>query len=435
MNERTCPRCRTRSSAPSCPSCGWDFTSDYVHSPLLDELNPSEADAFYKKEIWLERIVSENQIRTPMRKKLHPAIWGGIAAAALAAGIIIGNFRSPNSSPDENNAAVTSETQSNLPAETWSETVSEASAADGNQTEAVITINGTEYPADITELDLSGQDLTDFSFLSSFENLKVLNLESSGITDLSPLVSLTSLEELDIRHNAIDSFAPLTNLRSLNTLGVDSEDISLDWISNLPNLTSLNLSCSEIPDLTLLSSLDHLAAIDFGLMTCDGFPDTTPLAGLPNLSEIRIQVLGLTVENFDFSSLSALSGLSSLQITTLDPKWGRGDFDLSLLSGFSNLTDLKLYGQSITDLSALTELTALTTLDLSGNLITDLSPLASLTNLTQLDLSENNISDVSPLANLKALKELDISSNNLEDISALDTLPGLHVKWDDNPGY
>ncbi len=198
-----------------------------------------------------------------------------------------------------------------------------------------VTIAGTEYPLDITELYLSDKGLTDqdIANVAMLTNLKVLKLDGNQITDVSPLAGLTNLTELSLVSNQIIDLSPLAGLTNLENLDLyDNQITDLSPLAGLTNLTELHLGINQINDLS-------------------------PLTGLTNLTELW---------------------LYSNQIT-----------DLSPLAGLTNLKDLSLDGNQITDVSPLAGLTNLTVLRLYSNQITDLSPLAGLTNLTELVLSGN----------------------------------------------
>ena len=92
-------------------------------------------------------------------------------------------------------------------------------------------------------------------------------------------------------------------------------------------------------------------------------------------------------------------------LTSLDAA-EQGIRNLAGLEFATNLTELKLYFNSITDVSPLAGLTNLTILWLGTNRLADISPLAGLTNLISLDLGTNRLADVSPLAGLTNLTEL-----------------------------
>ena len=142
-------------------------------------------------------------------------------------------------------------------------------------------------------------------------------------------------------------------------------------------------------------------------------------------------------------SLSALAGLSNLEVITLvgdggitdiSPlaglvklnwflTWGNPISDLSPLVGLTQLEHLDICGADVSDIAPLAKLTRLKELYLVGNAISDISPLAGLTNLTRLSLEKNNISDVSPLSLLTNLKWLGLHHNSISDFSPLGELP------------
>ncbi|KAJ2987747.1 hypothetical protein HDV02_005975, partial [Globomyces sp. JEL0801] len=73
----------------------------------------------------------------------------------------------------------------------------------------------------LIELELSGYQITDISFLSTLLGLKSLTLNGNKISDLSPLKPLTKLECLIISHNQITDVSVLSNLIKLKTLDLE----------------------------------------------------------------------------------------------------------------------------------------------------------------------------------------------------------------------
>lgn len=89
-------------------------------------------------------------------------------------------------------------------------------------------------------LNLSGNQITDITPLSSLTDLRALSIERNSITDLTPLSSLTNLSDLRLSGNEIDDLTPLENLTKLSgTLRLNHNNIS--DISPLLNLTNLYL--------------------------------------------------------------------------------------------------------------------------------------------------------------------------------------------------
>ena len=120
---------------------------------------------------------------------------------------------------------------------------------------------------ELTELDLSDNDVMDISALSGLTELTELDLSDNDISDISALSGLTALTTLDLRGNPIADISVLDGLPNLNTvyyptivfqntglagavrraLGLASgDDIE---IRQLQSLTSLVASAREINNL------------------------------------------------------------------------------------------------------------------------------------------------------------------------------------------
>ena len=89
------------------------------------------------------------------------------------------------------------------------------------------------------------------------------------------------------------------------------------------------------------------------------------------------------------------------------------------------MTELGLYGGSISDISALEGLTQLQILTLSSSRISDISALGGLTQLTELVLGANSVSDISVLGGLTELTWLNLTDNLVSDLSPLVANTGL----------
>ena len=110
------------------------------------------------------------------------------------------------------------------------------------QTNIVTKEAKTEIAEDIETLkvlDLSGQNITDISFLADGVNLEELDLSNNGITDISVLAKLTKLRKLNISNNAI-------------------EDINI--LLALPELEEVDISNNPIKDYTVM---DYMKDIDW----------------------------------------------------------------------------------------------------------------------------------------------------------------------------
>ena len=145
----------------------------------------------------------------------------------------------------------------------------------------------------------------------------------------------------------------------------------------------------------------------------------------------------LSAPNADITDLTGLEAAVNLQRLYLGHEYVSAEgrfinsntiFDLTPLSGLTQLTLLDLDGNAISDISALSGLTNLVVLRLGGNVITDISALSGLTNLVVLRLWDNNISDISPLVanrGLGAGEVISVSENPLNDASINVHIPTL----------
>jgi len=134
----------------------------------------------------------------------------------------------------------------------------------------------------------------------------------------------------------------------------------------------------------------------------------------------------LSLSNNFVTDISPLAGLTNL--TCLNVAWNLITNYEPFLSGFSNLTNLDLGGNSISNVAFLQNLTQLVALGLEDNWISDLSPLVGLTNLDSLNLQNNLVTDIQALTNLAELSFVDVSFNLLDigsDSSAMATIQTL----------
>ena len=184
-------------------------------------------------------------------------------------------------------------------------------------------------------------------------------------------------------------------------------------IGILKDVTNLDLSWTDVSDISTLSGLTALTNLD---LSWTGVSDISALSGLTALTNLDLSATSI-------DDISALSGLTAL--TNLNLAW-TSVRDINALASLTALTNLNLHETSVSDISALSGLTALTNLNLSATSVDDISALSGLTALTNLDLSATSVDDISALSGLTALTNLDLSFNrNLSDISALSGLTAL----------
>ena len=180
----------------------------------------------------------------------------------------------------------------------------------------------------------------------------------------------------------------------------------------LATIQELNLSGSQVRDLTLLKHMPELRVLQL---------DDNRLTNISGLKPISsIEVLRL-----QFNSLDDLDDIMHLkQLQDLDAGHNR----LTHADAFLELSELErlvLKHNRIESVGPLGKLEKLKFLDLNENRIIDLMPLSQLRNLQILRLSGNQITDLKPLAKLPALEVLYLSGNNIEELTPLAQIPSL----------
>ncbi len=266
-------------------------------------------------------------------------------------------------------------------------------------------------------LDLSGDDISDLSFLSSLTSLKGLNITGINVTDLSPLANLTDLCYLELGSIAqitdITPIAAIDNLRDLTIRNISSADLSP--LADLTGLTALTIIDENAPgtgdflvdNSVVFSSLSNLKELS---LSDKQITDIEPLRNLTKLESLYLRNNQIT----DIEPLCNLANLKTLNLSCNQIT------NIGVLCNLTNLESLDLERNQITDVSPLTDMINLGELNLKCNLIMDVSSLGSLVNLTRLDLSNNyELSSILPLTGLTNLSHFDISMTSVNDITPI----------------
>ena len=114
----------------------------------------------------------------------------------------------------------------------------------------------------ITELDLTGTDLTDLTALAGLSGLQMLFLMTTQVSDLTPLAGLSRLQWLDLMGTQVSNLTPLADLSGLQHLDLAGTAVSdLTPLAGLSGLQSLYLLGTPVSDLTPLKHLKNLKII------------------------------------------------------------------------------------------------------------------------------------------------------------------------------
>ena len=422
----------------------------YLERAILKGLAVQPEDRFQTAGEFLEALESQQVVELPSgqegaqgtvpgkKKKPVPMILAGAAAVVLIFGV--GTFLGGGIGGSEGSGG-----------SDGGNSVMEALAPK-------VTIAGQEYSTAETELDLSGQNLTDADLVSlgQMENLVSLNLEgNSQISDLSPLGNLTKLQSLELPcPSGISDLSPLSGLTELaafrmvgNWNNSAPSNLVKDFspLSNLTSLTDLELVVTGLEDLSFASGLTNLRVLRLmGTVTAE---DLTALSGLTNLTELEVHTSGTKTaagieglvnlqslkivdesQSLYQDDLTCLSGMTSLKVARFQVN------GLKSFHGIENLTQLEeadFYGQdaAFTDLDPFQNLTKLEYLRLprhTAGTAFNADGLANLVNLQELNM-EHSVESLEPLRNLKNLKVLTMSTGRSADgtFRSMEPLSGL----------
>ena len=100
-----------------------------------------------------------------------------------------------------------------------------------------INVNGTVYPSDSRELDLSGKGLSDVTPLKGFSALDTLNLSNNRISWITPMTDLHTLTAIDFSGNRISNISALSGFYRMTMLNLN--DNSVTDLSPLARKTSI----------------------------------------------------------------------------------------------------------------------------------------------------------------------------------------------------
>ena len=152
----------------------------------------------------------------------------------------------------------------------------------------VSDLSGLEHLVNITELDLTQNQVTDLSPIASLTKLTSLELAQNDITDISPLTSLTNLTFLRIQDNLVTDISPLAGLTKLTELNLWTNEISdISPLAALTDLAKINLTKNKISDLSPLASLTNVTRLE---LITNEITDLSPLlqTGFAEGAEIRL---------------------------------------------------------------------------------------------------------------------------------------------------
>lgn len=158
----------------------------------------------------------------------------------------------------------------------------------------------TSTPIDldgVTELDMRKSGISDLSIYSSADSLESLNLYGNPFSDLQPIAGLTNLKKLVVSNTEVYSIEPLSGLVNLEELSFGETQVSdISPVKNLVNLKTIDFWKTPVSDISVLSELTKL---EFVSISYTNVSDLSALMNLSNLSELGMQGLSISKDQYD----------------------------------------------------------------------------------------------------------------------------------------
>lgn len=152
----------------------------------------------------------------------------------------------------------------------------------------------------LSVLDVSHSKATDFAALSTLGSLRELDCWATGIADLSPVAPLARLRVLQLYGTPVSDLRPLAGLHALQQLSLcrAKRVDTIEALAGLTNLEQLNLSRTRVSDLRPLAGLsrpESLWAWDLEVRSLE------PLHGCRSLK--LVELLGTKVPTSEVTAL------------------------------------------------------------------------------------------------------------------------------------
>ena len=211
--------------------------------------------------------------------------------------------------------------------------------------------------------------------------------------------SLDDFTELDAKLKLV------TQKQRVDISGI-REIITLDPLSELSDLTFLDVSGTSIEDLSPVRNLNKLKVLRANSTMIE---DISALKYNITLEELEVANTGIE----DLSVLESLRNLEKLNIAETQVS------RINNLKGCPNLVSLNLSGTSIANLGVLQDLTLLKSLDISNTAVRDLGPISNLKDLQSLNISGTAVGNLQALSEMENLRELYCSNTTIRDLSPL----------------
>ena len=270
--------------------------------------------------------------------------------------------------------------------------------------------------AEITSLDLSNGYIRDLSGIQYFENLEELNIANNEISDLSPLSGCAKLKKLDASGQYISNLGVLSTLKELTELDLaDNELTTLSSLKELAGLQKLDVSGNEIIVFGTVGKLQNLQYLNMADNPIKE-NDLSALSDLANLTELNVSGCGI----------KSIDGINIGNLTTLNVSYNQID-RVAALEKAEKLCVLDISYNMLAEADSLKSSISLQELSVEGNPLESITWIEPLSSLININLAQTGLvkEDLVYLQNMKDLQTLDISGNMIFGLSTIMDLGSL----------
>lgn len=135
-------------------------------------------------------------------------------------------------------------------------------------------VSDPKYPKLITQLNLSGNQISDISALGQIPSLEKVEISDNNIIDISAVGSLPKLAYLDISGNQVSDISAVSKCTELMTFIANNTAVtSLAPLASIPSIIQVHVTGNKIADLSAVSNLLN-SDVDFRLVDTDDIYST-----------------------------------------------------------------------------------------------------------------------------------------------------------------
>jgi Leucine-rich repeat (LRR) protein len=289
--------------------------------------------------------------------------------------------------------------------------------------------------------DIHPEKFAEIEGLELFPDLRIFSATMHEIRSLAGLEYARLLHELDLSLNEISDISAITSLVEIGRLRLSHNEIdSLAAISFPPSLQELDLGFNQLTDISTLSELPNLEILilngNRGLASLNGVPSgvrelhvtqafVSDFARLQSLKALE----SLSISPGSMGGLTLLEDLPVLESLKISAARISGNLHLPALQGLKTLRIHKaIQTHSITGLH---QLGALQHLDIGNSLLENPPDLGGMNSLEVLEIKFSPLKTLNGIAELKVLKKLILTGSSIpqQEVKKLQALrPELEIE-------